>query len=84
MNYLIIFDTSNGRSKIKEYPDDALADAMRERLVAELSSLENDEAREIVVLSAKNLDDLRETHARYFGDAVLRSEVNRLLGKTSA
>ena len=84
MNYLIIFDTASGTSDIQEYPDDAVDAAMRDRLRAELASLESGERREIVVLNAKNLDDLRETHARYFGDAALRSEVSRLLGDPPA
>ncbi|HEY0380962.1 MAG TPA: hypothetical protein VGC72_02075 [Candidatus Elarobacter sp.] len=84
MNYLIIFDSLAGSSEIREYADDAITDAMRDRLAAELSSLERHEKREIVVLNAKNVDDLRETHARYFGDAALRSEVSRLLGEPPA
>jgi hypothetical protein len=84
MNYLIIFDNIEGVSKITEYPDDAIAEAMHDRLAAELSAFEHKEAREIVVLNAKNLDDLRETHARYFGDAALRAEVSRLLGEPPA
>jgi hypothetical protein len=84
MNYLIIFDNLGGNSEITEYPDDAIADAMRDRLAAELSAFERKEKREIVVLNAKNLDNLRETHARYFGDAALRAEVSRLLGEPPA
>ena len=84
MNYLIVFDASTGTSDIRQYPDDAVELAMKDRLRAELASLESGERREIVVLNAKNLDDLRETHARYFGDAVLRSEVSRLLGDPPA
>lgn len=84
MNFLIVFDPSSGKSQITSYPDAAIEEAMRDRLKVELSLFERGESREIVVLNARNLDDLRETHARYFGDAVLRSEVSRLLGDPPA
>lgn len=84
MNYLIIFDPMAGHSEIREFQEDAIADAMRERLAAELLALERGEQREIVVLNAQNRDDLRETHARYFGDDILRTEVSRLLGNPHA
>ena len=80
MNFLIIFDSSAGKSEILEFPDEELAGAMRARLDAELAALRQNQNREIVLLNAKNLDDLRETHARYFGDVALRAELGRLLG----
>jgi hypothetical protein len=80
MNFLIVYDLAAGRSTITEYPDAAVAEAQRSRLDAELSALASGEHREIVVLNAKSIADLRETHARYFGDDVLRAEVSRLLG----
>lgn len=79
MNFLIIFDPISGNSTIKEYADDAIAKAMRDRLSAELLAFQQGKRCEIVILNAKNVDDLRETHARYFGDAVLKAEVTRLL-----
>jgi hypothetical protein len=80
MNFLIVFDVTTGQSKITEYPDGATAEVMQDRLGAELAALDSDERREIVVLNARDINDLRETHARYFGDDVLRKEVRRLLG----
>jgi hypothetical protein len=84
MNFLIVFDPVAGHSEITAYADDAIEDAMRDRLQAELGYFERGERREIVILNAKNIDDVRETHARYFGDDALRSEVSRLFGDASA
>lgn len=83
MNFLIVFDPTTGHSVIDSFPDDALAEAMHARLEAELNALSRNDSREIVLLNAKNIDDLRETHARYFGDKVLRDELDRLLGNGS-
>jgi molybdopterin converting factor small subunit len=84
MNFLIVYDPATGVSEVTEYQDDATADALKDRLKAEISALERNVTREIVVLNAKNVDDLRETHARYFGDTTLRREVTRLLGSPPA
>jgi hypothetical protein len=84
MNYLIVFDPSTGHSEITPYADEAIGEAMEARLNVEVALFERGEGREVVILNAKNIDDLRETHARYFGDDALWSEVRRVLGDLPA
>jgi hypothetical protein len=83
MVYLISFDPASGESDVLEYPDAGLGKATEQRLQLELRALRNGVKREVVILSAKNLDDLRTTHARYFGDSGLKNNIASLLGRSS-
>lgn len=84
MVYLISFDPAHGKSDVFEYPDAELNEAMQHRLRLELQALKQRESREVVVFSAKNRDDLRATHARYFGDSGLKDNIASLLGKAAS
>jgi hypothetical protein len=84
MNFLVTFDPLRGQSQIVEYADDEIAQAMEARLQGELHALRERQRLEIVVLNARTIDDLRRTHARYFGDDFLKEEIRRLAGDDTA
>ncbi len=84
MVYLISFNPANGESDVFEYSDTQLDEAMQHRLRLEIQALKQSLNREVVVMSARNLDDLRVTHARYFGDSGLKSNIANMLGKAAS
>jgi hypothetical protein len=84
MVYLISFNPADGESDVFEYQDADLDQAMQHRLRLEVQTLKQRESREVVVFSARNRDDLRATHARYFGDSGLKDNIASLLGKAAS
>ncbi len=66
---------------IGEYADSEMQAAQQLRFDTEVAS-RNDEPRpEIVVLSAQTKDDLRRTHAKYFGIDEIRRNIERSVTK---
>jgi hypothetical protein len=62
----------------REYTDADSAKARLDRLKAETDAQRSGTPLEIVVLRARNKDDLKMTHAKYFGDAALRENIRSM------
>ncbi len=65
--FLVVYDRHLGQLlSITPYAPSERDRAERERLEAELDSVQRRLGYEIVLLEAEGEDDLRKTHARYF------------------
>ena len=78
MIFLIRYDRLSGKATWKEYMDADTAEVQRDRLEAEMESAHKGTPLEIVVLRARTKDDLKQTHAKYFGDEALRENIRTL------
>jgi hypothetical protein len=65
--FLLIFDRRVGLLSLSEFPESDRDRALTARHKAELEFV----GKEIVLLEAATRDDLRRTHARYFGRKAL-------------
>ena len=59
--YLMTYNRITGQNVVEEFSDSSLAFAVRQEKEAELGS-----DFEIVVLTAKSLEDIKKTHGRFF------------------
>jgi hypothetical protein len=79
MIFLIRYDRKLGTAEWSDpYPDTDLHRAQEERLTAETEAATLGIPVEIVILQAVNKDDLKLTHAKYFGDEALRENIRTL------
>ena len=67
MIFLLDYDRASGSLvTIREFDDAMRAHAEQSRLALELDNLQRGVGREVVLLEAATLGDLRRTHRRYF------------------
>lgn len=67
MIYLIEYDRKAGTLvQAREFPKSDRSDAEDFRLELEIQLLESSVSREVVLLEASSMDELRRTHRRYF------------------
>lgn len=67
MIYLIQYDRSLGELvRLEAFPSESKDGAAEKRLCVELDLLSRKVTQEVVLLEAKNEDELRKTHRRYF------------------
>jgi hypothetical protein len=67
MIFLIEYDRTTGElMSIDPFPDEAKDAADERRLALELSLMEKQQTREVVLLQARSEEGLRRTHRRYF------------------
>jgi len=65
--FLLIYGRSVGLMSVSEFPEAERKEALAARRSAEMEF----RGKEIVLLEANALEDLRKTHARYFGKKAL-------------
>jgi hypothetical protein len=75
MLFLISYDRRAGTANWREYPDTDAVLAQKDRFEAETDAQRRGIPLEIVVLGARHKDDLKLTHAKYFGDDVLLENI---------
>ena len=64
--FLLIYDRTKGELlSLKEFDEPARAEALTERFQVEASKRDKPQI-EVVLLSAETLEDLKQTHSRYF------------------
>jgi len=78
MLFLISYDRRAGTAVWTEYSDADTVKAQDDRLDAETDAQKRGIPLEIVVLRARNRDDLKMTHAKYFGDEALRENIRSM------
>jgi hypothetical protein len=66
-SFLLVYDRHIGLMSIQEFAEDDRQSAVAARRAAEIEF----QGQEIVLLEAHSLDDLKKTHARYFGKKAL-------------
>jgi hypothetical protein len=77
--FLVSYDRKSGIADwSKDYPDAEAGTVKRLRDQAENDARRRGLPLEIVVLQARSKDDLKLTHAKYFGDAALRENIRTL------
>ena len=59
-----------------------MAQAQEHRFEAEITARAAGRSPEVVVLSAKDKETIRETHAKYFGVTELRDAISRAQSQT--
>jgi hypothetical protein len=75
-SFLLIYDRHVGLMSITEFAEDDRQSAVAARRAAEVEF----QGKEIVLLEAHELDDLKKTHARYFGKKALDLLANTASG----
>lgn len=69
MIFLIEYDRSRQRLwSIREFAHGALEQASRARFKIEAELLQSGTEREVVILEAESLEELKRTHRRYFSE----------------
>lgn len=70
--FLIVYDRSSGATDLRgTYPQDQASEAVRDRFALERELAASKDAdrsdTEVVILSGESIDEVKRTHARYFG-----------------
>jgi len=78
MLFLVRYDRKSGIADWRQYPDAEAGAVKRDREEAEGDARRRGLPLEIVVLQARSKDDLKLTHAKYFGDEALRENIRTL------
>ncbi len=76
MIFLIQYERKSGELvELTKYTDNRRADAQKARLERELELNRSKAGYELVLLEAKNLEDLKKTHSRYFEGPKTKNEI---------
>ncbi len=78
MIFVIKYDRKTGVSQdLGRFDEGDMAKAQELRFNCEVDARGDDPRPEIVVLSAESEDALRRSHAKYFGDDAIRTNIRR-------